>query len=323
MSSNPVRLETEDLVVLAWPDRGFAITAISDVRSGANALWHRGDFEPAIFSRQLGPSGAASNDTFLDLFVGGWFEMFPTAGFSGRFPGPAGSAESFVHGEVMRLPWNVIEEGPTAVEGSVRTLHAPFELTRRLELTPTGTLAVTEVLRNVASVPAPYMWGHHPCFDRATFAGGQIEANASAAVVPEPVIDEANNWLVPGAAFDWPQAPMRTGGERSINVIPEEADGRHEQVSLTLRDGVIRLTAPRIRRAFRLAFDASDFSHLLVWQDYQAPDASFWGTCDTVALEPWSTPGRSPSEAAAAGGIRSLAPGASRTVRLEARWEAL
>jgi galactose mutarotase-like enzyme len=323
MSSNPVRLEAANLVVVAWPERGFTITEITDVSTGGNALWQRSGFEPADFGRQLGAPGAGSTDTFLQLFVGGWFEMFPTAGFSGQFPGPAGSSESFVHGEVMRLPWTIIEQSATVLEANVRTLHTPFDLTKRLELTASGTLSITEVLRNTASVPAPYVWGHHPCFDRATFAGGQIDAEAVAAIVPEPTLDKANDGLVPGAEFEWPQAPMQHGGTRSVDVIPEEADGRNEQVSLTLRSGVIRLTAPRIRRAFRFAFDVRDFPHLLVWQDFRAPGASYWGTCDTVALEPWSAPGRSPDEAGAAGAIRTLAPRASLTVRLEVAWEPL
>ena len=322
-TTNPVRLESATLAVAAWPDRGFAITEITDIPSGANALWQRGGFEPAAFTRHLGPAGAASSDTFLDLFVGGWFEMFPTAGFSGSFPGPAGSAESFVHGEVMRLPWSILEQGPTVLVAKVRTLRTPFDLMRRLEITPDGTLAVTEVLHNNSSISAPYIWGHHPCFDRKTFAGGQIQAEASSAVVPAPVLDHAHNGLVPGARFDWPRAPTLDGGVQAVATVPEEPDGRNEQVSLTLRTGVVRLTAPRIQRAFRLVFDIRDFPYLLVWQDYQAPDVSFWGTCDTVALEPWSAPGRSPNEVVATSDIRLLGPDASLTVRLEAAWEAL
>lgn len=320
--SGAIRLEGEGLAVACLPRAGFLITGIIDTATGANALWRRDGFVPGDFSRALGPSGDLSVESFADLFQGGWFEMFPTTGFPGTLQGAVGTARSFLHGEVMRLPWQVTYEDISSVEASVTAVRTPLQLTRRLEITD-GELTVTERARNLAPVPVPFVWGHHPCFDRATFAGGRIELDVQRAEVPAPVFDEANNTLAAAASFDFPEAPTASGGMRDVAAIPEEPDGRHEQSSLVVRRGGMRITAPRIGRVFCLEWSERDFPYVLLWQDYRAQGMAFWGTADTFAVEPSSAPGRSVDDAVAAGAVRWLEPGGQVSVALRARWSSL
>jgi hypothetical protein len=319
---NKLRLEDGGLRVECDPQAGFVITAIVDVATGANALWVRAGFVPADFVRALGPSGEPSIESFIDLFVGGWFEMFPTTGYPGTVMGPVGPARSLLHGEAMRLPWDVMYEGTSAVEATVVTVRTPFRLTRRLEV-KAGELVVTERVVNLSPVAAPYVWGHHPCFDRATFAGGRFEMDVESADVPAPAFDQRNNTLADGSPFTFPYAPTLAGGVRDVAAIPEGPDGRHEQTSLVLRRGGVRITAPRFGRAFSLIWNERDFPYALLWQDYRADGAGFWGTCDTFAVEPSSAPGRSLDDAVAVGAVRELEPAASVEVTLRARWSAL
>ncbi len=317
-----IRLTGEHLLVDCDPDAGFPITAIVDAATGANALWQRTGFVPAESVRTLGPSGDASIESFIDLFVGGWFEMFPTTGYPGTVQGSVGPAMSLLHGEAMRLPWVVTHRDATAVEASVVMVRTPFRLTRRLEIVG-PELVVSERAENLGASPAPYVWGHHPCFDRATFAGGRFEIDTVSAEVPAPVYDEAHSSLVPGASFPFPDAPMAGGGTRDVAAIPGAPDGRHEQTTLVVRRGGVRITAPRFGRAFSLLWDERDFPHVLLWQDYRADGAAFWGTCDTFAVEPSTAPGRSLGDAVTAGAVRELAPGGSASVTMRARWEAI
>ena len=317
-----IRLGSDPLLVECDPDAGFAISAIVDAATGATALGRRTGFVPAEYRRALGPAGDASVESFIELFAGGWFEMFPTTGYSGTVPGAVGLALSLLHGEAMRMPWVVTHRDALTVEASVDMVRTPFRLTRRLEIVG-DELVVTERAENFGAVVAPYVWGHHPCFDRGTFAGGRFELDAVSAEVPAPVFDPVHNSLVPGAAFSFPQAPMLGGGLRDVAAIPEAPDGRHEQTTLVLRRGGLRITAPRFGRAFSLDWDGHEFPYVLVWQDYQADGAAFWGTCDTFAVEPSSAPGRSLDDAVAAGAVRELAPGGSVSLTMRARWSAI
>lgn len=317
-----IRLEGSGLRVECDPRAGFVITAIVDAATGANALWERTSFSPGEFTRVLGPSGELSIESFLDLFVGGWFEMFPTAGFPGTVQGAVGPARSLFHGEAMRLPWEVTHQDATAVEASVITVRTPFRLTRCLRV-ERDELVVTERVDNLSPVPVPYVWGHHPCFDRTTFAGGRVEIDVRSADVPAPAFDERNNSLAPGSPFTFPNAPTLAGGVRDVTAIPELPDGRQEHSSLVVRRGGVRITAPRIGRAFTLTWDERDFPYVLLWQNYRAEGAGFWGTCDTFAVEPSSAPGRSLDDAVAAGAVRELEPRGTASVTLRARWDAI
>ena len=314
-----VRISADGLTVECLPDAGFTITAITDEATGAEALWRREGFTPGASVRTLGPSGDASVESFVDLFVGGWFEMFPTAGYPGTVDGPVGPSRSLLHGEVMRLPWDIVERSARHIEATVDTLRTPFRLTRRLEIIE-SELLVREHVRNVGRASAPYVWGHHPCFSRATFAGGRFDLDVASAKVPGPVYDEAHNSLLPDASFAFPHAPMTDGATRDVARIPDDADGRHEQSSLVLRSGGLRITAPRVSRAFTLAWDVADLPYVLLWQDYAAQGAAFWGTCDTFAVEPSSAPGRSLDDAVDAGAVRYLDPGAEATLTMKACW---
>lgn len=317
-----MRISCDGLTVECEPDAGFVITAITDALTGAEALWRRAGFVPAAFQRSLGPSGDASIESFGDLFLGGWFEMFPTAAFPGTVDGPTGPSRSLLHGEVMRLPWEVVDLSDRHVEATVVTVRTPFRLTRRLELVD-RELVVSERVRNIGAWPAPYVWGHHPCFSRETFAGGRIELDIASAHVPGPVLDPTNSVLRREATFDFPQAPMIGGEELDLARIPDVADGRQELVSVVLRTGRLRITAPRHGRALVLAWDIRDLPYALLWQCYRAPGAAWWGTCDTFAVEPSSAPGPSLDDAIVAGAVRHLDPGGEATLTLRVAWEAL
>jgi hypothetical protein len=258
----------------------------------------------------------------MDRFIGGWFEMFPTTGFPGTMQGAGGPARSLLHGEVMRLPWTITHQNPRSVEATVETIRTPLRLTRRVEIVE-RELVIRERIENRRPVPIPYTWGHYLCLSRATFAGGRLELDVVSAEVAELVFDVANNTLAAGVSFGFPEAPRKDGGFRDVSAIPAEADGRHDQITLVLRTGGLRVTAPRFGRAFSLVWDVADFPYALLWQDYRAPGAAFWGTCDTFAVEPQSCPGRSLDDAVSARAVRSLEPGEQTSVTVRARWGSL
>jgi galactose mutarotase-like enzyme len=181
---------------------------------------------------------------------------------------------------------------------------------------------VRERIENVGGVEVPYAWGHHPCFARATFAGGRITIAPSAAEVPAPAHEPGHAVLAPGHAFSWPHAPRADGGVEDLATVPEARDGRVDHACLTVPEGAFRITAPRFGRALRVGYDATQFPYILLWQDF-GPAARFplWGGGDTFALEFSTIPGRSTPDAIAAGALRTLAPGAAAETSIELSWE--
>lgn len=306
------------LSVACLPAQGFTIVSLHDRASGAEALWMRPAHAPAPCGRALGPAGSASVETFLDAWVGGWFEMLPEVGF----PSPDDGA-SLLHGEVVRLPWEVVARTASAVEARVRLVRRPLELTRRLEVAG-GELRIAERLRHVGAEGAVELaWGHHPCFARATFAGGRVELPVRRAHVPEPM-DPVNALARSGPVAAWPHGVRRDGAPLDLAAIPAARDGRFDHVCVELADGWARLTAPRHGRALRLRFARERYPHVLLWSDYGAPGGyPLWGEGDTLAVELASVPGRTTPEARAAGALTRLAAGATLEGEISVAWEPL
>ncbi len=317
-----ITLESDALRVVCTPAQGFSISSLVDRVSGAEALWRRASHAVEPCSRALGPPGEGSEMTFLDRFAGGWFEMFPEVGYT--LPGdPA----SLVHGEVVRLPWEVTDRGPLHVSARVALVRRPLTIERTLTLDG-GTLTVHERIANAGRAPVRYTWGHHPCFSRATFAGGRIELDVAAAEVPDPWANPAQARLALGP-FPWPQAPARAGGTIDLASIPRERDRRQDHACLTLgeRGGSLRLTAPQAGpdgRALRVEFDRERFPYALLWEEFGAAEEfPFWGEGDTFAIEFSTIPGRNTVDAVAAGAVSVLAPGESSQTTFTVAWEAL
>jgi galactose mutarotase-like enzyme len=309
-------LEAEGVYVACTPAQGFSITSLRHLHSGADALWTwRRAATPC--SRALGVAGAGSVETFIDVFTGGWFEMFPAVGFPA-----ADDSTSLLHGELVRLPWDVLEQTSTALTARVETVRSPFEVTRTLDVAD-GTLRVTERIRNIGGEPAPYAWGHHPCLSRDTFAGGVLELDVEAAHVPAPPYDREATRLAAGD-LEWPAGSALDGTAVDLSVVPREADGRVDHVCLRPSRGRARVTAPSANAALELTWDLALFPYLLLWQNFRGEGGwPFWAEADTFAVEFSTIPGRTMPEAADAGAVRSLAPGAAVETTFTAGWTAL
>jgi galactose mutarotase-like enzyme len=300
--SADVVLADEHWSVTLAPANGMLIRAARDARSGAAALWQWPATSAA--SRTLPAPGPESIDSFYDLFAGGWFPMFPAAGFTGELDG----APTHFHGELNRLPWEVLERGPTWLEAGVETVRTPFAVRRRVELGQ-GELRVQATIESAA--PASYIYGEHPCLWRTTFAGGRLELDARDAWIPAPSFTPEQAVLRPGERFDWPRAPGHRG-PLDLSVVPERPDGRRDHACVELASPTVRVTAPRFGRALVLDIDLEATPYLLLSMAYDD-----W---DMLAVEPVSAPGRGVEDAITAGRVRSLAPGERLLTAVRARW---
>ena len=151
----PVELRAGALALSFMPGHGNVVTGFAV--DGVELLWRRPGFAPAAIQRGLGPAGAASIDTFMDLFVGGWFQMFPSVGLPGR----KGGAFDLLHGEAARLPWQIVGRSPSELVTRVSTLRTPFEVERSLQVDGRAVRCSTTV-SNVGREEAPYLWASTP-----------------------------------------------------------------------------------------------------------------------------------------------------------------
>jgi galactose mutarotase-like enzyme len=289
-----LRGETIEAEIL--PDHGMSIVSLRD-SSGREQLWRRPDFTPPPASREIGPPGEPSNEAMFALWPGGWFEMSPHAGLPGELDG----RQTMLHGEAARLPWEVLDSGPSHIEAGVDAVHEPLRLWRRIEAAGDALLLHSRI-ENRGEEPVEVCHGEHPAFARATFAGARIELRARRSVAL-PHLDPPAAKLVPGE-FEWPLAPAVAGGTIDLSLVPEEADGAHDRLTLELAEPRARIVRPD---GSWLEIDAGNHSHLMFWRHHQpstSPEPR-----DIFALEPMSFGGVTIAEAV--GHTTRLAPGAS------------
>jgi galactose mutarotase-like enzyme len=260
---------------------------------------------PRAPSRELGPPGPPSADTFHDAFAGGWFAMFPTLGFVAELDG----RPAHFHGELARLPWETVTRDERSLEARVETVNVPFAVVRRVVLDG-GELRVETEIVNTSRTPASFLFGEHPCFARETFAGGRLELTARDGCVPSPAYMPERALLRPGAQIVWPHAPGRDG-DVDLSCVPARPDGRADHACLELAGPRMRLTAPRFGRALELEHDLDATPYVQLAMNYGEGS-------DMLAIEPLSA--RVFGTEIAAGALRRLDAGATFRTATTLRW---
>ena len=175
---------------------------VLDKRSGINPLWtpHWDSIEPSTF------------DAFHHSSYGGAADGPLLAGIMGHnlcldiFGGPSpeeAAAGLIAHGEASVAQYAIEMNGSVLISRADLT-QAGLTVKRRLELRR-GTVEITETVTNLTACDRPVGWTQHVTLGPPFLKNGVTEFRASAtrSKVFEGAFGPAD-YLVPGAAFDWP-----------------------------------------------------------------------------------------------------------------------
>jgi len=280
----PLTVENIHLRLTVDPASGGKITGLQHVPTGRQWLWANPHLEqkPGVY--------AASYVESLDS--GGWDEIFPSV-----TPCRIGSLEIPDHGDLVSLPWEVLDTSPLSLEMAVTTRFSPCRFTRVLRLEG-RTLKVEYRLENLGTESIPYLWCAHPLIS--------IEPGMTIAL-PEGLPMRTNG----GAAFRWPHAPELP----PLDIIQDPcspgfepfaaklftAGGSVSEITLTTADG---------RDQLRVSWNTEHAPFLGLWLNCGA-----WSGCGSapyfnLGIEPATAPFDSLEDAILNGGYRLIGPGA-------------
>lgn len=312
-----VTLENEIIRVSFLADKGSDIFEFLHKPSDTDFMWRSplGVRNPAAFVPTIPrPEGA-----FLDYYEGGWQECLPTGGNATDYAGTKFGS----HGEVCLIPWEyrILENEPERVQVRfyVRTYRTPFFLEKTVTLQGnSGILTFAERLVNEGAEPMDLMWGHHPAFG-PPFLDESCVIDLAGAQVQTVSMGEMSR-CQSGTGFTWPLVPGHDGATIDLSRIPPAETCSHDLAFLTnLKAGWYAITNVRRRVGFGMVWPVETFRALWFWQVYGGAFGQPWyGRTYNIALEPWTTPHPTITEAIEQGTHLVLAPGESVAVEFKA-----
>lgn len=264
--------------------------------------------------------------TFIDVYPGGWQDIFPNAGAASRWAG----AVYGQHGEVSALPWDVEiatdTEEEVAVRFMLRGIKAPCTLVKvvRLRLGQ-PEIEVEESVTNDCPVPFQAMWGQHITFGRPFLeAGVRIRLPKGIRAQPHDVaVGGSGRRAASTAAFEWPIGIGASGQSEDFSVVPPQGTASDLFYLSGFPEGSAWYEVVNLATGLgmRIEWDAQTLPYLWYWQEFGATiDYPWYGRMFTIGLEPSSSfPTNGLPDAVANGSAIELAPGETRSYWLRAR----
>lgn len=286
-----VTIENQGLRVTVLQEGGH-IAEITDKATGINPLWTPAwaSIEPSTYDRRRFPeygdgadasllAGIMGHNLCLDIFGG------PTA--------EEAAAGMPVHGEVSTARF-AIDAGTTSLAMYTRLAETQLEFERRIDLEDCG-LRVRERVTNLSATDRPVGWTQHVTIGPPFLEKGrtQFAIRASRSKVFEETFGPAD-YLVAGAEFEWPSAPLVAGGVAALGTY-RSADASSAYTTHLMdpnrRDAFFIAFAPQHRLAFGYLWRREDFPWLGIWEENHARRGTPWnGQSLTCGLEFGASP---------------------------------
>jgi hypothetical protein len=269
-------VENDDVRVTVLEEGGH-IAEIFDKRSGVNPLWTPPwpSIEPSTFTPAHRAEYGAGADAPL------------LAGIMGHnlcvdiFGGPSdeeAAAGLTAHGEASIARYEIGVTGPTMTM-AVELPLAALRVEREIELFARA-LKIRERIDNLTGCDRPIGWTEHVTLGPPFLEKGLTEFRASA--TRSKVFERAfgrDDYLVPGAVFDWPLAPRADGGVADLRQFTSAAASNAYTAHLmdaSIDDAFFVAFSPRLRLAFGYVWTRRDFPWLGIWEENHSRTHTPW-----------------------------------------------
>ncbi len=316
-------LENERIRVTFLAGKGADLVEFNDKRRDLDFAWLApGGIRNPLALHSTSPDALA---TFLDVYPGGWQEIFPNAGAGSQWAGAAFGQ----HGEVSALPWDVEivadAEDEVAVRFSVRCLKVPCVLTRLVRLrSGVAGIEIEGQVTNESPVPVDAMWGHHITFGKPFLVpGSRIQLPEGLTALPhEAAVEDHGRRVANTEPFPWPIGVNAAGDEEDFSIVPppETASELFYLSGFPGGLGWYEITRPDSGVGMRVEWDASVLPYLWYWQEFGVTRGYPWyGRNYNIGLEPGSSyPTSGLADAVANGSALRLGPGDTKALWLTA-----
>jgi hypothetical protein len=257
-------------------EEGGHIAEIFDKASGVNPLWTPPwpTMEPSAF----GPADAVTYGSGSDARL--------LAGIMGHnlcldIFGPPSDDEAqaglSAHGEGSVAPYELIA-GRDSLVARAHFPIAGLQFERRIDL-GAGVVAIREILKNVTNSDRAIGWTQHVTLGPPFLERGATEFRSSAtrSKVFESTFG-ADDYLMPGAEFDWPMAPRLNGGTADLRLFTdaERSSAYTSHLMDVSRTAYFAAFSPAFRLVAGYIWRPADFPWMGIWEENRSRQLPPW-----------------------------------------------
>jgi galactose mutarotase-like enzyme len=285
--------EREENVVIAAGDCSLIVMPalggkISSLRVARHELLHP----------PLNPYGPRNRTMGFDQGdAGGWDECLPSIAEC-TIATKAGAAMVPDHGDLWRVPWQVLETTADSNTMRARCFSLPLELTRSMILSDTSSgweMQFLYSLTNLGAYPVPWSWAAHPLF--ACEPGDRIH-------LPDEVQSlrlehsRGNRLGARGDTIEWPMAELADGVRDDLSRAHAVTSGIGDKLfSGPMQEGWCALERASIGLRLTVRFDPALTPYLGLWICYGGWPEGDGRKQVCIAPEPSTSPADSLAEA--------------------------
>lgn len=248
---------------------------------------------------------------FDEADASGWDECLPSV-VACTVQTVAGPASIPDHGDLWRVPWQLVNSSPMCATFRAACFSLPLELQRTTTLVQTHQgwcLRADYTVSNTGSSPTPWSWAAHPSF---TAEPGDVLFLPDSIRRLRLAGSNRNRLGLADTQVSWPIAALAAGGQTDLSLAEPPSSAIGEKLfagPLAPEENWCLLERPRIGLRIRVRFSPAATPYLGLWichggwPDRPGPKQ----TC--VAVEPTTAPVDSLAETGT--WSRQLAPGQS------------
>lgn len=269
-------MENEILQVVVLTGKGADIFELLYKPFDIDLLWH----SPTglINPHEYCPSLFSQSGSFIDLYEGGWQEIFPNGGTSCLIDGIAVGQ----HGTVCNQAWSydIVHDDAEeiSVQFSIETPRFPFRLCRTMTLKAhSSRIWFNEVIENLGNTDHIFMIGHHPALGKPFLNNNCIlRTNAESILMADgDTVARKSSWPIAPDGLNLtfvPQSPY--SGIYYLTDFPAEA--------------MLSVENPDLKLRFQLEWGKNDYSCAWIWYELTSTNKAPWfGRAHCMAAEPW------------------------------------
>jgi hypothetical protein len=266
-----------DVLRVSVLEEGGHVAEILDRGTNVNPLWAPAwpSIEPFTYDRAKHPEYGDTAEASLLSGIMGWNLCLDIFGGPSAEEAAAGMP---VHGETSLARFEFDVRG---AEMSMETVLSAAQLRVQRHLALDGrVLRVRETVENLTAADRPVGWTEHVTLGAPFLERGvtQFRASATRSKAYDAQVGD-DDYMVRGAEFEWPNAPLTAGGTRDLRLYNASSKSSGYTAHLMDRsreDAFFVASSPTLRLAFGCRWRRSDFPWLGIWEENHSRKHAPW-----------------------------------------------